>query len=175
MDSERIKILLEKYWDGLTSREEEAQIKEYFTQGTFDPELQREADLFLYYIAQSNIKSSAILKDIKKIKSAKGHKESSKVVRWVWNSLKIAAVLVVVVTASWIVRNEMKDSQEQLEPITDTFSDPNEAFEETKKALLLISKNLGKGRTEAAKLKGFSKAEEVVKSTVKKQNEEENI
>jgi hypothetical protein len=49
--------------------------------------------------------------------------------------------------------------------VTDTFKDPREALDETKKMLYFVSEKLRKGKEEASKFSKFKKAEDVVKSS----------
>jgi hypothetical protein len=54
--------------------------------------------------------------------------------------------------------------QESTDPeVVDTYSDPKLAFEETKKALLLISQSFGKAEKQARKINMFNEAQEEIK------------
>ena len=175
MDSKTIRHLLEKYWNGETSLKEESAISDYFNADNYDPSLKREAELFQYYKMETGLKLAETNSKNILDRVASSSKKKGRVIPLVWNGLKVAAVVTVLVTAVWLINNEIKDNPEQLDPIADTFSDPNEAFEETKKALLMISKNLGKGRTHAAKIKGFKDAEDKVRASGSKQKEKGTI
>ena len=50
-----IKILLERYWEGETSLEEERMLKNYFSEATVAPELQREAAYFRALFAEQQV------------------------------------------------------------------------------------------------------------------------
>ena len=67
-----------------------------------------------------------------------------------------------VIGLSYFVTKSIKQ-QEQVQ-ITDTFNNPEDAFEETKKALLLISNKIGKGKAQVVKLSEFSKTEDKIKN-----------
>ncbi|HPH46002.1 MAG TPA: hypothetical protein PKU83_03285, partial [Chryseolinea sp.] len=84
-----------------------------------------------------------------------------KMVRLVYNSMRIAAGLAVVVAAVYFIRTEIRKTTPQA--MVDTYDDPKLAFEETKKALLMISKSFGRAETEAKKIDLFNKATEEVK------------
>ena len=50
MDSKRIELLLERYWNCVSTLEEEAELKEYFTTTQEIPEhLKQAAPLFQYF------------------------------------------------------------------------------------------------------------------------------
>lgn len=78
-------------------------------------------------------------------------------VAWV-KVVRIAAGILVVVAATYFVRNEMIKSKE----MPDTFSDPKLALEETKKALMMISKSFGKAKEGAGKINLFNEAEQKI-------------
>ena len=47
--------------------------------------------------------------------------------------------------------------------VEDTFTDPEEAYEETKKAFLLIAEKMNSGRVQAQKISALNEAEEKIK------------
>jgi hypothetical protein len=168
MDSDRIDILLEKYWECETSLEEEKELKDYFTSGEVDARYSSVAPLFHYYEQEKGVGLDAffderMLAQLEKEEPKKKVIKSGKLVMLFSNIAKVAAVGLIVVTAGYFIREEM--GKDEIKPfIVDTFDDPEKAFEETKKALQLISKNFNKGRKEAKKLTTFTDAQEKVKS-----------
>jgi hypothetical protein len=54
--------------------------------------------------------------------------------------------------------------------VADTYSDPKLALEETKKALMLISKSFGKARKEASKIEMFNEAEKAIQGKQEKKS-----
>ncbi len=88
----------------------------------------------------------------------------------VFNFARIAAGLLVVITATYFVRQEVRKAYPP--EIADTYSDPKLALEETKKALMMISKGFNKAQREAGKIKVFNEAEEKLQ---KQGKTEENI
>lgn len=79
--------------------------------------------------------------------------------------MRIAAGVAVLVVATWLVRNEIRSNNP--ETVVDTYNDPKLAFEETKKALMMISKSFGTAEKEAKKINLFNEAQEVVKKEEK--------
>jgi hypothetical protein len=57
----------------------------------------------------------------------------------------------------------MMKSDENAQALTDTFTDPKDALEETKKALMLISKSFSKAKEGASKVNMFNEAEQKIK------------
>lgn len=63
MNTTEIKILLDKYYEGETSRDEEKILKDYFTGSDVDESLHEHAPVFAYFKAEGKIKSGADLED----------------------------------------------------------------------------------------------------------------
>jgi len=168
MDSKRIEELLNKYWNCETSLEEEQQLKEYFS-GTHIPDQWKETAALFRYFEESKKKSltdssfdGRVMKNV--------HKPEGKMRKLVINSLRIAAGVAVLVAATWFVRKEIRQSTPQA--VVDTYDDPQLAFEETKKALQMISKSFGAAEQQAKKINLFNEAQEEIQ---KKNKDEVNL
>jgi hypothetical protein len=162
MDSNHLNELLNKYWACETSLEEEQQLHEYFRTNAVPEHLKETAALFHYF--DENKKKSiggAAFDEEVMAKVSTSTPKKSKVVRLVYNSMRIAAGLAVVVAATYFIRMEIRKTTPQA--MVDTYDDPKLAFEETKKALLMISKSFGRAETETRKIDLFNKATEEVK------------
>ena len=159
MDSSEIKQLLEKYWNCETSLAEEQQLKEYFRSNTVPESLKETSELFRYFETQ---KKESLTQDFdgEVMKQIAAERPKGKVVKMMFNVARIAAGLVVVVAATYFVRQEIRKSYPP--EIADTYSDPKLAFEETKKALMMISKGFGKAQKEARKINLLNEAEQKV-------------
>jgi len=88
---------------------------------------------------------------------------------------RVAAGVAVVVAAVYLIGHEVRKSSPT--EIADTESDPKLAFEETKKALMMISRNFGKAQREASKINLLNEAEQRVqqKPTESDNNKKVNI
>jgi len=169
MDSRQLEQLLEKYWNCETSLEEEQQLREYF-RGSVPENLKETADLFRYFGAQQSQSVDGADFDSAVRKKIKQQQPQGKSVSMVFNFARIAAGLLVVITATYFVRQEVRKAYPP--EIADTYSDPRLALEETKKALMMISKGFNKAQKEAGKMKVFNEAEEKLQ---KQGKTEENI
>lgn len=161
MDSGRIDELLNKYWNCDTSLEEEQELKAFFRNSEIPAQWKETADLFRYFDEQKNreVDTSVERNVLKAMKPQAG------VVRKLfYNSMRIAAGIAVLVIAGWFVRNEIRSQQ----PVEDTYEDPKIAFEETKKALLMISKSFGTAESKAKKLNMFNEAQDQVRKDLEK-------
>ena len=157
MDSNRIEVLLKKYWSCETSLEEEKQLRDYFQGNDIPNEWKETASLFKYFEAQKNASlPDAALEDVVKHNLPKG-----KTRNLFYNSMRIAAGIAVLVVAGWFVHNEVKPDRATTD--VDTYKDPKLAFEETKKALLMISSSFGKAEEQAKKINLFNEAQQEIK------------
>ena len=158
MDSERINELLKKYWDCETTLDEERELHTYF-RGSTPENLKETASLFKYFEQQRNkqVADSAFdRKMINKVKAGGGRTASL-----LYNSMRIAAGIIVLVMAVWLVRIEVRKA----DPIemADTYDDPKIAFEETKKALMMISRSFNTAEEQARKINLFNEAQKDIK------------
>jgi len=160
MDSNRINELLNKYWNCETTLEEEQQLREYFRGGDIGEEWKETAVLFRYF--EENRKKS--LNDISfeagVMEKVRTPAKQGKVVKLFYNSMRIAAGIAVVMVATWFIRTEIRKSTPQ--EVVDTYDDPKLAFEETKKALMMISKSFGTAEEQAKKINMFNEAQEEI-------------
>lgn len=165
MEREHIAALLEKYWNGETSLEEEKIIKDYFSTDDVPEEWQQEAGFFKFLDHQQErvtLKDEEILAHLEAVKPAR-HRQTGAIRLWMQNAGKAAAVVAIIAVAALFVREDYMSKKEQMDPvISDTFEDPQKAFEETKKALLLVSQQFGKGKKHAQKLKVLDEAAQEV-------------
>lgn len=155
MDSERINELLRKYWDCETTLAEEQELKTYFENRT--PESHKEsASLFQYFNEQKRIQLDGASFDTHIIKQVK-RPSGGRVRRLVFNTMRIAAGIIVLIMAVWLVRMEVRESTPT--EMVDTYDDPQLAFEETKKALMMISRSFSTAEEQAKKINLFNEAQ----------------
>jgi hypothetical protein len=170
MDLDRINSLLQKYWNAETSLEEEQQLREFFSREGVPEGLKETAALFRYFERQKKLGVDDVQFDRelkRKLKSHAGpltpeggNAARGKVINFSFVQVaRIAAGVLVVVAATFFIRQEIKKAYPD-EPLAeeDTYSDPKVAFEETKKALIMISKSFNKAQKEASKINVFNEA-----------------
>lgn len=174
MDSKEIGQLLEKYWNCETSLEEEQVLRSYFNGPNVPEQLKETAELFKFFEGE-RLRALDGEFDNQVMRSVKKTERKTKVVSMVrWAQVaRIAAGLAVVVIAGYFVRNEIMKSEQQAQ-VVDTFSDPKEALEETKKALMLISKSFGKAKAGAGKINMINEAEQKISGKDKNESDQEN-
>ena len=158
MDSKKLEELLQKYWDCETSLEEEQQLREYF-KGNAIPEQGKEAAALFNYFEQQ--KNNSVNEQFDKSLLGQLKKPKGKVTNLVQISLRIAAGVAVVVAAIFFVRQEIRKNDAVA--MEDTFDDPQKALEETKKALMMISKGFGRAEQQAKKINLLNEAQDKIK------------
>ncbi len=160
MDYNKIRALLELYWEGETSLEEEETLRHFFVTHTqaLPEDLREAAPLFRYFQAEKEQELPAW--------------ETPKVVpmnkRKPWQHwMKYAAMLLMLAGTGYSVQqfyvrlHELSATSWQ----QDTYQDPVKAYEEAQKALQLLSKNLNKGTAQMEKLAYFNEATDKIKTT----------
>jgi hypothetical protein len=169
MDSKNLEQLLEKYWKCETSLEEEKALRDHFSGNEFPESMKETAVLFRYFETERQRSTGEevdkyVTKEIRK-------RQEGKVVSMVnlYRMARIAAGVVVVVAATYFVRQEIRKS----DPAAAEITDPQLALEETKKALMMISKGFGKARQEANKINLFNEAEKKISGKEKEEPKEE--
>lgn len=169
MDSKAAAQLLEKYWNCETSLEEEKQLREYF-RGDVPVEMKDAAELFRYFEREQG-KSLDETFDREIVRKLKTQTGKGKVISMLSMTqvARIAAGLIVVVAATYLIGREVRKNYPA--EVVDTYSDPKLALEETKKALMMISKGFGKAKQEAGKINMFNEAEQKIQGKEKSKAE----
>ena len=161
MDFKEREDLLRKYWNCETSLEEEKQLRDYFGGDDIPEQLRETASMFRYFEEAKKKSLSDLAFDDQVMRKVNPRK--SKIRRLIYNSMRIAAGLLVVVAATWFIRTEVRQTIPQ--EMVDTYDDPELAFEETKKALLMISKSFGTAEQQTRKINMFNEAQEEIQRT----------
>jgi hypothetical protein len=166
MDSKRLEELLQRYWDCETSLNEERELRNYFCNEPVPEQWKEAATLFHYFEKQRelNLKGNFDESVIQQIKTPKG-----RTINLVQISLRIAAGVAVVLAAIFFVRQEIRKESNEL-VFEDTYDDPQKALEETKKALMMISKGFGRAEAQAKKINMLNEAQDKLKTKHTEEN-----
>jgi hypothetical protein len=138
----RIDELLEKYWQGETTLQEERALKEHFDAAD-------EHSLVSQYMNG--------LKPENQPKATKSFTHPGKKVRQTW--LSIAASIVLGVSVAFWVLNDARNQREYV------IDDPQEAYEMTRKALFMMSATLNEGASYSQPLTKINDVQELIKET----------
>jgi hypothetical protein len=148
MNSEQIKILIEKYFEGETSLEEEAELSAYFNSDRVGEELKTYQPLFAFF----KIEKQIVLPE--KVQKAK---VVSFDFRKVLKISRIAAILVLAVGSFWWFNKQkiVSDDASMLavldkNDLNDTEESPEIAYQKAKAALMLVSSKMKRGTDKGA-------------------------
>ena len=159
MDLNKIDALLERYWAGETTLEEEEQMRDYFRREGIPEHYREAAGLFRYFDEQKKKSVDDTAFDAAVLEKIAAPKRG-KMATLITNSMRIAAGIAVLMVAVWFVRREVRETTPP--EIVDTYDDPKLALEETKKALLIISRSFGRAEQEAKKINMLNEAKEEI-------------
>ena len=128
MESSKIEILLEKYFEGQTNSSEENELRNYFSSPNVVPHLEQYKPLFGYFAVA------------KKEEFKPNIQIQSKRLRVTWLSIA-ASVVVLLGIGTYVYFNTYTNQNQDL----GTYTDPEIAFKETQKALALLSNQVNIG------------------------------
>ncbi|MGD0584082.1 MAG: hypothetical protein ABR974_14200 [Bacteroidales bacterium] len=140
MNTQEIYSLLEKYYDGRCSDEEEQMLRKYFRETEVPNELKAEKEMFAYYDSALSVPMPGADFEARIIRSVDTSEIKTHVLktrRYLFMAMSSAAALLLLI-GSWFffVR--------RTEP-ADTFRDPSLAYNETIKILYDVSAKLNSG------------------------------
>lgn len=141
MDCKNIKALLDKYWEGETSLEEEQVLRRYFNEEQVAKDLEAFRPLFLYLKQEKQQSSTQSFEQLVQPTN----------VRFLWlkTAIAVASIVLVLLLGGLVYQENNRPAHKLAAENTalakDTYKDPEQAYQEAKAALLLISKGLNKG------------------------------
>ena len=168
MDYNKLEDLLQKYWEGDTDLQQEGEIRAYLQHPDLPEKYKKEAALFRFYAFEKNTDSGIkSLDSILKDKETSGENTSTnqkfnRSPNSTYTFLKIAAVLSFIIASTYLIVDQMEGNKKPTEMVSDTFEDPKEAYEETKKVLMLLSSKFGNGRRHVEKIGFFNESKEKI-------------
>jgi len=140
MNSEEIKHLLEKYYDGESTLKEEAYLKSFFSHGDIPEDLLDEKQIFNYYLKSAVVPEPSLVFEKKIIDALDSVDKDSLILkrRRVFGTLTAIAAGILILTGSYFFFIHISEPR-------DTFSDPEIAYAETMKILYGVSIRMNNG------------------------------
>ncbi|MCX6235755.1 MAG: hypothetical protein NT175_13720 [Bacteroidetes bacterium] len=162
MNYERIESLLNKYFDGATSLAEERELRDFFSGHDIPANLSIYSPLFRYHSESARDKIQDTDFDEKLLSRLTEEKPilrktNRRSINWYYITAVAACIILLFTVFLPADKNPVMHLFSS--KVGDTFSDPEKAYKETVKALLLVSSKLNTG---TGKMKGLSKFEEGV-------------
>lgn len=161
MDYKNIHQILDKYWEGETSLEEEQTLRSYFNSDAVSDELKQFSPLFQYLNEEetSTLSEAFDQQLMEKLKMQPHRAKAINVRQW----LSRAAAIALIIFAGFAIQHTLNNENDQQADIweeNETMT-PEEAWIQTKAALELVSRKLNKGSKSAKK--GMAKVKTVTK------------
>lgn len=132
MELNKTEILLEKYFEGQSSIEEEKELQKYFASANIAPHLKQYTPLFGYF---SQAAAQELKREIKVLPRIQDKKRTTNL----W--LSIAASIVVMLVAGTYVYFDKESPSQEL----GTYDNPEAAMRETQRALAMLSSHVNVG------------------------------
>lgn len=150
MDIKDIQKLLESFYEGMTSNEDERVLLDFFKENDVLVELKQDQQLFLqlHESEKKNVTSvlesrlNILIDSLDREEPQKSIKRKIIPINWKWIS-GVAASIVIIASAGLFFHKNFEKKPSFV--VQDTYTDPKEAYRETQKTMLLVSNKLNKG------------------------------
>ena len=165
MDLKKIKTLLEKYYNGETTLDEEKILREYFSKDDIDIEFIADKDIFLFNYQENKELdntpdlSEEIWNKIQKSEKNKPKKNNN----LTYNILRIAAGIVILLGSFLLLKDQVNNKDQNFQ-ITDTYETPEQAYEHAKQALLYVSTMMNNGTNHLEPIKKINEGTQKLNS-----------
>lgn len=155
------KMLIDKYWRGISSIKEEKWLKERLA-AKEDPSPDA---AYFKYLQEKSTESLDDPEFDKAILAAIQDTPTRESKIYAWKHWRVAAAVVLFLAASLMFKVVFTGEYLQSDEVVtvDTYQDPEKALEETKKALMFISTQLNKGSAYTAEFSKFNESQEKLK------------
>lgn len=147
MDTDNIRQLLDRYYDGQTSECEEQVLKDYFLQDDVPPQWATDQRLFRQLYGADMPAINGLEQRLSRqidgwncVEKTASRRTRTIGLRWIAG---MAASLLLLFAIGLLVDRQQKQAQYAVQQ--DTFDDPRDAYAETQKALMIFSKSINKG------------------------------
>jgi len=143
MELEKVKILLEKYYEGSTSLEEDTILRNYFRNHKVPDELVFDKELFFFTSGEAETlpMSTGLQQKLEQMidRQEDGESSAQKVRLW-YKIASIAAGIAIVFVSYLFISKEGHENKPK-----DTYTNPQIAYAQVKQTLMYISEKLNKG------------------------------
>lgn len=164
MEYNKIRTLLERYWEGESSLEDEEVLRSFYAAEHTDlpSDLLEAQPLFRYFTEEANLELPALPAMETVIAQLPPVIKQKPWEHW----MKYAAIFLIAVGLGYAGR-QYEEKVHRMDVVLaekDTYDDPQKAFAATQKALRLLAKNLNKGTSQVQKVSYFNEATEMIKA-----------
>lgn len=165
----RIEILLEKFWNGESTLEEEKLLEDYFAYcDRVEPGFRESAAYFAARRKSGEHQGLGDDFDREMLEKIDGGNGSGRIVslKYFW---RVAAAILIIgggVALWWSVQTQNEKPSYAVTQ-QDTYDNPKEALEATKKALFMMSSKFNEGSSEVHKIQKLNEVSESIKNNEK--------
>ncbi len=165
METGKIEKLLQKYFDGESSIEDERILENYFRSGNVADEFREYARFFNGISDLTNTYDNPDFEgEVMDFILENENREKTRY-RWLWQTVTGIAASVIIILGGFLFYYQ------QQKPFADTFKDPKEAYAYAQKTLQYVSLKYNKGISGLAEFNKLQKATDPVKKGVAPVNE----
>lgn len=165
METKEIAKLLQKYFNGETTGEEERTLEIYFESGNVANEFKEYTEFFSGISELANAPgNSGIEEEIMDFILENENREKTRY-RWLWQSVTGIAASVIIILGGFLFY------QQQQKPFKDTFDDPKEAYAYAQQTLQFVSVKYNKGIAGLSEFEKLQKAAKPIKKGLAPVNE----
>jgi hypothetical protein len=150
MESDRIEIILEKYFQGESSIAEEKELKNYFSSSNVAQHLEQYKPLFGYF---SQVKEQRLTQEIPL---------QTKKRNVAWLSIAASAVLLLGIGSYFYLNNTNNTTPVVAKSDLGTYDTPEEALAATQKALAMVSHNVNTGIESVQYIKEYEQSKNLI-------------
>ncbi len=153
MEPKEVKIALQRYFNGESSREDEEVLEKYFSSGDVADELSEYTEFFrgIAELAQPHPEGSSIEEEVMKYIQTQEQKKKSR-------NLSLRRTVTGIAASLLIVMGSLLIYEQQKKPFEDTFSDPDKAYLVAEQTLKYISGKYQTGVEQLSKTQKYNEA-----------------
>lgn len=150
MESDRIEIILEKYFQGESTIAEENELKNYFSSSNVAQHLEQYKPIFGYF---SQVKEQRLTQEIPL---------QTKKRNVAWLSIAASAVLLLGIGSYFYLNNTNNTTPVVAKSDLGTYDSPEEALVATQKALAMVSHNVNTGIESVQYIKEYEQSKNLI-------------
>ncbi len=163
MDYNKIRAILDKYWKGESSVEEEVQLRDFFSQNDIPEDLKPFQPLFMFFASEQEMKMDESFDEKLFQKLGSPQKPGAKIRRMPYYLLRIAAAVLLLVSVYFVAEQGFLKPGQEIAAEEEEMT-PEEVYAHTKEALMLVSAKMNKGTSLAnTGMSKMAKATSVIK------------
>jgi len=165
METKEVKQLLQRYFNGESTIEEERKLEVYFQSGKVDEELEKYAEFFGGITELANAADDSTIENDVMDYILENESQDKKKYRWLWQTVTGIAASIIIVIGGMLLYQQNNQNFE------DTFENPEVAYSVAEDALEYMSAKYNKGLAELSNFDKLQTASQPFRKGVQPINE----